>query len=233
MTTKRKPTVDDLYDQRYHNQPETGSLSLAEQETIEAGRVALSALVKSFDLWVAIARAIKTLRDKADRIGGRQTFKRLMYQNGFPLEGHNRVFEKATATRLLRILDNLPEVTKWHEGLTDKQKREWASPTTVFKHCPVFAKPKPAEEERRPSPMEQLKQANVALQEENHKLKQREDGDRFKPTDTAEDIATVLIGMFSPTKAADIAQRVLTKLKKVTKLTDNKFNQQARTGTAT
>ena len=45
-------------------------------------------LHKTFDLWVAIGRAIVTLREKADRIGGRQTFKRLMAQNGFKMDGH-------------------------------------------------------------------------------------------------------------------------------------------------
>jgi hypothetical protein len=44
-------------------------------------------------------------------------------------------------------------------------------------------------------------------------LKQREDGDRFKPTDTADDIAETLVGMFSPSKAKDIAERMLAKLK--------------------
>src|SRR5438270_420004 len=67
MSTQRKPTVDDLYDRRYHNQPETGSLSMAELETVEAGRTALQSLHKTFDLWVAIGRAVVTLREEADR----------------------------------------------------------------------------------------------------------------------------------------------------------------------
>jgi hypothetical protein len=37
-------------------------------------------------------------------------------------------------------------------------------------------------------------------------LRKRGDGDRFKPTDTAKDIAAVLVGMFTPSKAADIAR---------------------------
>jgi hypothetical protein len=74
----------------------------------------------------------------------------------------------------------------------------------------AFAQPKPANDKL--SPMAQLKQVNITLQEENHRLKQREDGDRFKPTDTAQDIATVLVGMFSPSKAKDIAERILAKL---------------------
>jgi glycine cleavage system aminomethyltransferase T len=39
------------------------------------------------------------------------------------------------------------------------------------------------------------------------------DRDRFKVTGSADDIATVLVGMFSPTKAQDIALRMLDKLK--------------------
>ena len=31
----------------------------------------------------------------------------------------------------------------WYEKLPPKQKREWVAPTTVFKHCPLFAKAKP------------------------------------------------------------------------------------------
>jgi hypothetical protein len=61
--------------------------------------------------------------------------------------------------------------------------------------------------------MAQLKQANVDLQGRRHELSQREDGDRFKPTDSANDIANVLVGMFSPSKAESIARSVLAKLK--------------------
>jgi hypothetical protein len=45
--------------------------------------------------------------------------------------------------------------------------------------------------------------------EENHKPRQRP----FKPTDTAKNIATILVGMFTPSKAEDIARAVLKMLK--------------------
>ena len=51
------------------------------------------------------------------------------------------------------------------------------------------------------------------MQEENAKLKQREDGDRFKPTDPAKDIAAVLVGTFTPSKAEEIAKQMLVLLK--------------------
>lgn len=37
---------------------------------------------------------------------------------------------------------------------------------------------------------------------------------RFDPKDTADDIATVIIGMFSASKAEDVARRTLAKLSK-------------------
>ena len=60
---------------------------------------------------------------------------------------------------------------------------------------------------------QQDRAALAAALQENYQLKQREDGDRFKPTDTADDIAGVLVGMFSAGKAESIARAVLAKLK--------------------
>ena len=61
---------------------------------------------------------------------------------------------------------------------------------------------------------ERDRQALAVALEENERLKQREDGDRFKPTDTAKDIAAVLVGTFTASKAEDIARTVLRMLKK-------------------
>jgi hypothetical protein len=70
---------------------------------------------------------------------------------------------------------------------------EWATPTTIFKHCPVFNKPKTDEEKAaaKPSPIAEQIEATVLLQEENDRLK-KELRDRFKPDDSACDIAVVL-----------------------------------------
>jgi hypothetical protein len=185
---------------RFHNQPESGSLSLAEHQTIEAGRLALSSLSKTFDLWVTIARAIKTLRDKADRMGGRWDFQRLMAQNGFRMDGtpHEKVLDKAIVSKLLTILDRLPEVMAWYEKLTPKQKREWAAPTTVLKHCPVFAKPK-VEGERKPTKLQRTEEELAKAVNENYKLKQREDRDTFNAKTTSpKEMATALFGQLMP-----------------------------------
>jgi hypothetical protein len=202
-------------DGRFHNQPESGALSLAEHQTIEAGRLAMTSLSKTLDLWVTIARAIKTLRDKADRLGGRWDFQRLMAQNGFRMDGtpHEKVLDKAIVSKLLAILGRLPDVMAWYEKLTPKQKREWAAPTTVLKHCPVFAKPK-VEGERKPTKLERTEQELAA--DENYKLKQREDGDTFNAKTTpAKAIAEALFGQLAPYpgKAEKVAEAFLALLK--------------------
>jgi hypothetical protein len=192
-----------------HNYPDLPSLSLEEHTYVDAAREALATMKRTFEFWILVARGLQALKDKADRIGGRFTFDRLREREG--LGGKRRdgtdVLNKTRVSRLLAILDELPAVESWRATLTDKQRFEWASPEAIFRHCAVFLKDRPTSD--KPSPYAQMKQANIALQEENTELKNHEDGDRFKPTDTAKDIATVLVGMFSQRKATEIARHML------------------------
>jgi hypothetical protein len=150
-----------------------------------------------------------------------------MAQNGIRMDGtpHEKVLDKGVVSKLEEIMkpENLPRVQAWYEKLPPKQKREWAAPTTVFKHCPVFAKPKDdSDGEPKLSPMEQLKQANIALQEENHRLTQQKEDERFTPTDTAQHVAVTLVGMFKPEKVRDIIRRAEELLKQRSKVKSSK-----------
>jgi hypothetical protein len=176
--------------ERYDNSPELGVLSLEEHASVEAALDAILQIKKDFAHWITIGRAMQTLDAKAKRLNsGRKTFQRLREQAGLDMD-------KATVTRLLRIMDNLVEVTRWRESLTERQRFEWASPAAVFKHCPVFAKPKPDGEPKKLTPLQQAKQQIVALEEENHRLKKSKDDERWTPTDKAADIVTAISGMF-------------------------------------
>lgn len=231
MTTKRPDSFEEFQRkqeakraapaQQGDNYPGLPTLSHEEHTYVDAAREALATMKRTFEFWILVARGLQALKDKADRIGGRFTFDRLREREG--LGGKRRdgtdILNKTRVSRLLTILDRVSEVEAWRKNLTDKERFEWASPEAVWRHCPVFANPKPDDEDKPLSPMAQLKQANIALQEENHRLKQREDGDRWRPNDTAGDIATVIVGTFSPRKAKEIAEQVLTKLKKTTETT--------------
>lgn len=209
MSTKRKPTVDELYDRRYRsNAPESEAMSLDDTAVFEAARQAVTLLKKTFETWVVIGKAVVRARDIADRRGGGKTFMRLVEQQGL-----GKIVNKTTASTLLRIMDRLSEVVAWHETLTDRQKIDWAAPTTILKRCPVFATPKPDPVDRPPTKAEQDRIALAAALEEIERLKRQKADERFTPTDTAENVAVTLVGMFSPTKAKAIAQRVLALIK--------------------
>jgi hypothetical protein len=133
--------VEGISPGRFHNAPESRAFSQDERVVIENGRQAWGIIRKTFDSYVTIGRAVMLIRDKASAIGGRKTFARLLEQEDL---GYFASKEgKASCSRLLRIMENLADVTDWHEGLTTKQKIEWASPASIVKRCPVFVSSKP------------------------------------------------------------------------------------------
>jgi len=173
------------------------SFSASEDETLEAARAAWAGLSKrSFEGWIAIGRGIRILRRRADQLGGRNTFQRLMAEQGFRMDGPKpeRQFDKTTASRLLLVMEQETEVRIWHQQLTPVQQAEWASPNAILRHCPIFAKPKSTEPSA--SPYAQLKQAHMALLEENERLKQSIGGEHlFDPNQTSDrEIAIAMIG---------------------------------------
>ncbi len=199
MTRKRPQSVDALYDQRYHDAAETGALGMDEIQTIEAGRLAMTSLQKTLDLWLTVGEAIKVLRHKADLDGRKPVFKRLMRQNGFAMDEPNKVIDPGLVTHLLDVLKHKADVIKWHESLTPKQKREWAAPNTIKKHCPIFAKPVDPDKEKPMTKAEQDRMALAAALEEIEQLKQREDGDSYNPkTSSAKEIARALFDQLQP-----------------------------------
>lgn len=198
------------------NYPGLPSLSHEEITYVAAAREALATIKRTFEFWIVIARGLKALRDKADRIGGRFTFDHLREREG--LGGRNKsgheVLNKTRVSRLLAIFEHLAEVEAWRAKLTDKERFEWASPEAVHRHCPVFADSD--DEEKSLSPMAQLKQANYELQERVHELEQREDGDTFNAKKSSpREIALALYGQFEPYrgKAEKVALELLEVIK--------------------
>ena len=108
----------------------------------DAARQALLALRKTFQHWVMIGEAIVALRERANELGGRKTFQRLMEQQGLGTLVTAKT--KAVTSRLEKIMrpENLPKVQEWYATLNDTQQIEWASPSSVIRRCPVFANPK-------------------------------------------------------------------------------------------
>jgi hypothetical protein len=179
---------------RHHNAPT--SLFAFEDEALEAARTEWAALKKrTFTSWMIVGKGIRTLRQRADRLGGRKTFQRLMAEQGLRIDGpkSERQFDKTTAVRLLQVMEQETEVRIWHDQLPPARQAEWASPNAILRHCPIFAKPKLTKPSA--SPYAQLKQAHMVLLEENEKLKRQGTEHLFDPENSTDrEIAVAMIG---------------------------------------
>lgn len=117
--------------------PEQDVLSADEHKIVEAGREALRSLGRrTFDHWMVIGRGIKVLRAKADRLGGTKTFRRLLAQHGYDS------LDNSVISKLLKIMDHRRDLEAWRATLSERQQGEWSAPSTLFLHCPIFAKRK-------------------------------------------------------------------------------------------
>jgi hypothetical protein len=139
-----------------------------ENTLFEAARQAVTLLKKTFDTWVVIGKAVAAARAKADRMGGGKTFRRILERQHLA-----RVVPPATATRLLKIIENLPAVTTWHSGLSEERQIAWASPSAVMKHCPALqttttpgSRPKRKASKTAERELEQANARNTEQQEE-------------------------------------------------------------------
>jgi hypothetical protein len=169
------------------NAPESEALTLEDVEIFENARQSVVILKKTFETWTVIGKAVMQARNLADRRGGRKTFMRIVEQQGL-----GKVVDKATASRLLRIMEHLPQIAAWRATLTERQQIDWASPSSVCQRCPALNPARGKDKESKPARMSVIKDDYMALVQENHELKKREDGDLWKPTDRAEDIAKVM-----------------------------------------
>lgn len=122
----------------------------------------LMALKRTFEHWVAVGKGLAMLRAKADRIGGKFTFDKLREQAGL---GPTQL-DKSAVSKLLKIIEDLPEVEKWRKTLTEKERFEWCSPAAIFKHCPRYKPVRDPKEPKKVSPVAKLQAANNELADE-------------------------------------------------------------------
>jgi hypothetical protein len=110
-------------------------LTADERPEVEAAGDAYGTLRKTLELWIAVGRGVVRLRERADRMGGRNTFQRLLEQNR--LGGLYK--SKAVLSKLERIMqpDNLAKVQQWHAKLDDHDRVALASPSSVIRHAHI------------------------------------------------------------------------------------------------
>jgi hypothetical protein len=167
-----------------HNISGLPVLTPEETAICERGRQALANVRQTFEHWMALARSLKVLADKAGRVvGGHSGFRRLREREGFG------GLHRGTVSNLLKISARLREVEAWRAGLSERERFRWAGPEAILRHCPLFAPVRPV--------------ANPGGGK----------WPRIEVTASADAIATTLLTMFLPAKAEAIARAVLAKLK--------------------
>jgi hypothetical protein len=122
------------------NQPESRNLSEEERVIFHNAREAVAMVQRTFETWLVIARGVEAARKRATKIGGRNTFERILEQQGISaVLGNTPGSVKSTASRLLRILDHELEVMAWrHDSLTSWERLKYSAPTSVIQNCPCF-----------------------------------------------------------------------------------------------
>ena len=165
--------------------------------------------------WVAIGEALQVGRAEVmrDAHTNQPTGRRYetamaewLVANGF------KEIDKGVRSRLLECLQHRTEVDQWLSRLTDSERLRFNHPNTVLKRWKGSTVVPDPNATPKPSPFAQLKEAHAQLIEENHRLKST-DGDLWKPSDTAADIAKVMIAALTPTKAESTAREILKRLK--------------------
>lgn len=192
------------------NARESDQLLPDECSAFEAARHAVDVLKKTFETWCDIGRAVVVATEAAARIGGRQTFKHLMHQQGLA-----HYSDKGTASRLRKIMDpeNRVAIEQWRAGLTERQRIEYAAPTTVMKRCPHFARhdigKQVAAKEKAATKAEQYEEAQRKIAHLEEQLAAADEGSLFDlKRDKAIDIAGIIVDRCSPNKAAEIAKHI-------------------------
>jgi hypothetical protein len=128
------------------NAPESQGLTEEENEIFEEARAAGKSLAgEPFERWKVIGRGVMVARAKADAAGKaklsgkRDVFRSILDQQDLlPYFGQAWQTQKATANKLQKIMEKLEEVEAWRSTLSTHERIQWAAPSTIYKHCPLF-----------------------------------------------------------------------------------------------
>ena len=90
---------------------------------------------RSYDLWMTVARGVAPLCELADRPGtSRSARKNLLEDNGYGS------LNDGTVSRLLLMAKHETEIRKWRDGISQRKRDSWNSPTSICNRCPALRK---------------------------------------------------------------------------------------------
>jgi len=189
---------------------------------VRLGQEAMARQRRRWDDFMIIAEALdvgrtEVMRDlHTNQPTGRRYEKAMgewLVANGF------KDIDKGARCRLLECLRVREQIERWRALLTDSERFKLNHPDAVLRKWKAATATPGPNATPKASQYTKLKDAHAQLIEENHRLQQRfetADGDLWRPTDTAADIANVMVNTLSPAKAERTAREILKRLKERT-----------------
>jgi hypothetical protein len=192
-----------------------------DEAVVRAGQEAWCRLRSNatWDDWKQVGKAHVIGRHKAmieagvnQPIGRRYNEAFGTWQREFGFEN----LDKGDRTRLFEGMGHLAKIDAWLTTLTTSERLRLNHPATVLRKWKGSTAVPDPNATQKPSPYALLKGAHAELIEEHHRLQKKietADGDLWKPTDTAADIADVMVAALSPAKAERTASEILKRVK--------------------
>jgi hypothetical protein len=126
-------------------------------------------------------------------------------------------FDSGDRTRLFQVMDNLEPIEVHLKTLKLPERLRLNHPSTVLRHWKAAVKAARGEQsEKRVSPVQKLKDELVAVIEERDLYKREVDlggGDLWTPQSTPKQIAKIMVGKLTKSKAENVAREILRMLK--------------------
>jgi hypothetical protein len=188
-------------------------------DVVRLGQEAMEPKRRAWPDWLAIAEALLFGRTEVMRSlhTNEPTGRRFEKAMGDWLIVHQfKEIDKGTRSRLLECLKHKAEIEKWRSLLTDSERWKFNHPDAVLKKWKASTVVRDSNEPKPPTPMQKLKDELVAVVEERDRYKREIDlggGDLWASTDRPHDIAKIILGKLSKSKAEKVAREILAALK--------------------
>jgi hypothetical protein len=190
------------------DQSKTGSnyyfddLTNDEREVFGDGASAIRDVEALFpEKWLPVGRAVVLARDCAKRINKNDAYLRILHERGIAIHG-------PTCSHLLRIMDNLDAVLRWHGTLPANRKREWTHPRSIVRHCKLFDPMKPSAP-KKPTRLQSALEEKRALMTELERYRSASTDYGFRKKDRPADIADELAQLFSEDKLCAVVAELV------------------------
>src|SRR5262249_32079516 len=153
--------------------------------------------VDTIDTIFKIARALVILQKRHYGTGMRGGLTDALVQYGFTNRDGGPM-QKSIRSNYTTLLDHEAEGRKWWKGVPERTKRDWLSARAIHRHWIASKKPRDPDASRKPTPLQQERATNVALQEQLHeattRLKTADGGNLFDLDKTgAETIGKIIV----------------------------------------